>query len=82
MFVTFVLSAHGKKESKMTLSHWIKETICFAYSGQDLHWRGEDQGRSTRGKAASRAELLSVPLEEICRGGTWASKHTFVKHCL
>lgn len=80
LFVTFGVSSRGGKASSASIGRWLKQVIALAYSVSGSPPPAGVQGRSTRGVAASWAEVGGVNLSEICRAATWASSNTFIRH--
>ncbi len=56
----------GRKESKHTISHWVRDAISLAYEVRSLSSPLDIRAHSTRGVAFSTALFRGVPLEDIC----------------
>ncbi len=69
----------GRAVSKPTLSRWISDTICLAYEHMGRELPVRPRGHSTRGVAASWAEMARAGLPAICEAATWSNTLTFAR---
>ena len=67
----------GGALSKQRLSHWVVDTISYAYKAGDRPVPSGVRCHSTRSVSTSWAALRGVPLEEICSAASWVSSGTF-----
>lgn len=67
----------GSALSKQRLSHWIVDTIGYAYKANNHPVPSGIRCHSTRGVSASWAAMRGVPLGDICAAASWASSGTF-----
>lgn len=79
LFVAHGNKRRGKAVSKQTLAHWISEVIRLAYQRMGRDDPVKANPHTTRGVAASWAELANSGLQAICQAATWSSSLTFAK---
>ena len=78
-FVGYGDAKRGKAVSKQTLARWISDTIKHSYSRMGRDCPIKTNAHTTRGVAASWAELAKVGTLSICEAATWSSELTFAR---
>ncbi len=79
LFVYYGPYKKGIPADKQTLSRWIVDAITTYYGSSDLPSPLGVRAHSTRGMAASKALLSSVPMHDICDAAGWSTPLTFVR---
>lgn len=79
LFVCYAGPRKGCGLSKQRLSHWIVDTITYAYTASARPPPSGVRCHSTRGVATSWAALKGVSLEAICAAASWSSPNTFCR---
>lgn len=77
LFVRFSEKCRGAALSKDRLSHWITDTITYAYSSTGREVPLSVKCHSTRSVSTSWAALRGVSLTDICSAASWTSPCTF-----
>ena len=77
--VAFGKRSRGQAVSKQTISRWVSETIRLSYEKMGRDPPVHTNVHSTRGVAASWAEIAQAGLPAICEAGTWSSSQTFAR---
>ena len=80
LMVGYGENRHGKAVSKRTLARWISTVIRDAYTRLGRDPPDHANPHTTRGVAASWAELAKVDLLTICEAATWSDALTFARH--
>ena len=71
----------GSAVGKATVSHWIKQTILFAYRHCNKSIPiSSAKAHSTHAVASSLADIRGVSPADLCSAATWSSSSVFVKH--
>ena len=80
LFVSYATAHKGFKVSSQSISRWIKDTICFAYSKQNVNLpRSSIKAHSTRAVAASLADIQGVSAKDLCQAAMWSNSSVFAK---
>ena len=79
LFVCYGQAVRGRRLSQHRLSHWIVDAIQAAYQLAGRPLPGPVVAHSTRGMAASWAQVRGVPLADVCAAAGWASPLTFAR---
>ena len=79
LFVCYHGRFKGQAASKTTIARWIKDCVWEAYKLKGLV-PPRIKAHSTRGQAATVAELRGVSIQDICSSATWGLRNTFAKH--
>ena len=79
-FVAFGENKLGSAVSKQTISRWISDVIKDAYSRMGRPDPIKTNPHTTRGVAASYAELAQAGMPAICEAATWSSSLSFARH--
>ena len=80
LFVGFGSKRLGKAVSKQTLAKWISQVIRRAYARMGRPDPVKCNPHTTRGVAASWAELARVGMPAICEAATWSSSLSFARY--
>lgn len=82
LFVSIAERSRGTSISNQRLSNWIVGCIRLCYQLKNMTSPTSVRAHSTRSMLTSVAFLRYVSLTDICKADTWASEHTFAKHCI
>ena len=77
--MAFGKRGRGQAVSKQTISRWVAETIKISYERMGRDPPVKTNVHSTRGVAATWAEIASAGMPAICEAGTWTSSLTFAR---
>ncbi|XP_069600610.1 uncharacterized protein [Ranitomeya imitator] len=80
LLVSFQGRKKGHGVTKATISRWIREAICLAYTSKGEIPPVGIKAHSTRAMASSWAEHADVPIHLICKAATWFTPSTFYNH--
>ncbi|CAJ0942035.1 unnamed protein product [Ranitomeya imitator] len=70
----------GHGVTRATISRWIRDAICLAYTSKGEIPPVGIKAHSTRAMASSWAEQADVPIHLICKAATWSTPSTFYNH--
>ncbi|XP_050800475.1 uncharacterized protein LOC127046887 [Gopherus flavomarginatus] len=79
LFVAVAERMKGMAISSQRIPSWVTSCIRTWYDLAHVP-TGHLSAHSTQAQASSAAFLAHVPIQEICRGATWSSVHTFASH--
>ena len=79
-FVAFGENKLGLAVTRQTISRWISDVIKLAYSSMGKPDPIKANPHTTRGVAATYAELARAGMPAICEAATWSSTLSFARH--
>ncbi|XP_077121603.1 uncharacterized protein LOC143776275 [Ranitomeya variabilis] len=80
LFISFQGHKKGHGVTRATISRWIRDAICLAYTSKGEIPPVGIKAHSTRAMASSWAEQADVPIHLICKAATWSTPSTFYNH--